>query len=137
MDFFTKSKYEREDEKRANQFIRIYGNVSHILGLSNPTTQESDILQLLEKLEKPESSDDVFIAITLLINSKRKNMGFIFLMRAANSIQQGSSVKNTLNLVPNKTLASIFQMLYDRSSDIDTFLENVPDDISNEPLELF
>jgi len=136
IDLFTKTKAQRDEEKRARQFLRMFAEVSHILDISKGVTTESDIVEMLEKLGKIGMSSDVFIAIVLIIHSKRKQLGFITLMRIGNLIQSGSN-ENVLKTIPNKSLESIFKSIQFITEDVEMYLTNVPDEIAEEPLELF
>jgi len=136
IDLFTKTKAERSQEKRAKQFLNMFSSVSHIMGISKGIITESNVMDILEKLGKPNDSSSVFISIILLIHSKRKQSGFITLMRIGNLVQDGSK-ENVLKSLPKNALESIFKMMHFITEDVEMYLSDVSDDITEEPLELF
>lgn len=136
-NLFVKNKKELEETKRAHQFIRMFGSVSHELGLSHTELSEELVLTVFNAIGVDiDNSTDIFIFIVLMFYSYGEGRGIVVLKHLGNSTVGGTSFEDAIEDLSKSELKALYGIIYKVMKDMEEYSSTYDEKVKKEPLML-
>lgn len=134
--FFGEGKKQYQQKFRANQFIRMFANVSKELGLSGSALTRELVLSIFGSMGMVDSSADVFIQIVLAIHSRPEERGLLITKQLGRGVVNNIPLDKTLNNMTQRDISFVYKLLQSVVPDLEEMFEGMDSRIIREPLLL-
>ena len=134
--FFGKGKIQHQQKFRANQFIRMFANVSKELGLSGSALTRELVLSIFGSMGMVDNSADVFIQIVLSIHSHPEERGLLITKQIGRGVVNGIPMDKTLSNMTQRDISSVYRLIQDVVPDLEEMFEGMDEKMIREPLLL-
>lgn len=134
---FFKNNKGLEETKRAHQFIRMFGSVSHELGLSQEELSMDLVSTVFNAMgDEIDNSTDIFIFMVLMFYSHGEGRGILVLKSLGNSTVYGKSVEDAIEDFSKSELKALYGIIYKVVQDMEEFSSKYDEKVKKEPVML-
>lgn len=134
--FYGEGKTKHQQKVRSNQFIKMFGQVSSILGLLGWNLDVNLVKHIFETIGDIDNSSDVFIQIVMILYSLDKERGMVLLREMGRGSVKGLSPDHIIDSFSKSELSSIKGIILKSIPDMKMVFEGVSRELLKEPFAI-
>ena len=135
-DFYKNKKREYEHNKSFRQFVKMFGSVSHELGLTNASIGSDRIFPIFQEMGVVDNSADVFIQLVLILHTFPTSSGILILKQMGMMSVNGNNIEQIVNSLRHEEMDSVSRMIANLMPELREMFEQTDEILIKEPIRL-